>query len=101
MMSRTNTSYSLDVLNEWVQDALNSDATPEEIYDCIMTSISDNINYHRACLNASKKLLRIMDRSPKKVITFDRKDESLESTQAWQEFWEEDKVVPIVREEDC
>ncbi len=100
MMSRTNTSYSLDVLNEWVQDALNSDATPEEIYDCIMTSISDNINYHKACLTASKKLLRIMDRSPK-VVTFSGTDESPESKESWRQFWEEDKVVPIIREEDC
>ena len=38
--------YSLDALDEWIQDCLNSDAEPEEIYDAIVTAIDDNIRYH-------------------------------------------------------
>jgi hypothetical protein len=54
--------YSLDILDEWVQDSLNSDAEPGEIYDAIVTAIDDNIKYHKACMDASKKLLYMIHR---------------------------------------
>ena len=31
--------YSLDALDEWIQDCLNSDAEPEEINDELFTDI--------------------------------------------------------------
>ena len=31
--------YSLNALDEWIQECLNSDAEPEEIYDAIVTAI--------------------------------------------------------------
>ena len=34
-------SYSLRNLNEWVTDALDSDATTDEIYDTIVSAIKD------------------------------------------------------------
>ena len=55
--------YSLDSLDEWIQDALNSDAQPEEIYDAIVTAIDDNIKYHEACTRASKRLLMLVKRT--------------------------------------
>ena len=55
--------YSLDALDEWIQDCLNSDAEPEEIYDAIVTAIDDNIRYHEACTRASKRLLMLVKRT--------------------------------------
>ena len=55
--------YSLDALDEWIQDCLNSDAEPEEIYDAIVTAIYDNIKYHEACLRASKRLRLLVKRT--------------------------------------
>ena len=55
--------YSLDALDEWIQDSLNSDAEPEEIYDAIVTAIDDNIKYHEACVRASKRLMLLVKRT--------------------------------------
>ena len=54
-------SYSLAMLEEWVEDALNSEATPKEIYDTIVNTIQRSANYHRACLNHSAKLLSLLE----------------------------------------
>ena len=54
-------SYSLAMLEEWIEDALNSDATPQEIYDTIVHTIQRSANYHRACLNHSAKLLSLLE----------------------------------------
>ena len=55
--------YSLDALDEWIQDCLNSDAEPEEIYDAIVTAIDDNIYYHASCVRASKRLMLLVKRT--------------------------------------
>ncbi len=55
--------YSLDALDEWIQDSLNSDAEPEEIYDAIVTAIDDNIKYHESCVRASKRLMLLVKRA--------------------------------------
>ena len=55
--------YSLDALDEWIQDSLNSDAEPEEIYDAIVTAIDDNIRYHESCVWASKRLMMLVKRT--------------------------------------
>ena len=55
--------YSLDALDEWIQDCLNSDAEPEEIYDAIVTAIDDNIKYHESCVRASKRLMLLVKRA--------------------------------------
>ena len=55
--------YSLDALDEWIQDCLNSDAEPEEIYDAIVTAIDDNIRYLEACVRSSKRLRLLVKRT--------------------------------------
>ncbi len=42
-------SYALKGLEDAIQDALNSDCTPEDIIDCITTTVRKNIQYHRVC----------------------------------------------------
>ena len=49
------------MLEEWIEDALNSDATPQEIYDTIVHTIQRSANYHRSCLNHSAKLLSLLE----------------------------------------
>jgi len=55
--------YSLNALDEWIQECLNSDAEPEEIYDAIVTAIDDNIRYHESCMRASKRLLLLVKKT--------------------------------------
>lgn len=58
--------YSLNALDEWIQECLNSDAEPEEIYDAIVTAIDDNIRYHESCMRASKRLLLLVNKTNRK-----------------------------------
>ena len=51
-------SYSLRNLSEWIEDALQSDATVDEIYLTIVNSIKQRNRYHQACLNTGEELLR-------------------------------------------
>ena len=54
-------SYSLDQLRDWLRDATNSEAEPQEVYDCIIDTIESDIAYHKACLNHNKELLSLLN----------------------------------------
>ena len=54
-------SYSLEHLEEWVNDSLNVDeVSAKEIYDRITQTIKDNIKYHQCELKKAQELLRMM-----------------------------------------
>jgi len=79
-------SYSLRNLNEWVNDALDSDATTDEIYNTIVSAIKERNQYHSACLNAGEALLRKFH-----VVTPPHKYESIDP--AFQKFWEDKDIT--------
>tara|TARA_B100001564_G_C20419857_1_gene569611 strand:+ start:102 stop:476 length:375 start_codon:yes stop_codon:yes gene_type:complete len=63
-------SYSLRGLADAVEDALQSDCTPEDIIDCFLSTIKKNLNYHKVCARHSKEVLDLfykIDRSTKVV----------------------------------
>ena len=80
-------NYSLTHLEEWLNDSLESEATPEEIYSTILNTIRQRNDYHRACLNAGESLLRKMNvamppQRPTNIRPGTERDV--------QKFWEED-----------
>ena len=48
-------NYTLEQLSVWVEEALESEATPEEIYNCIRSTISSKITHHQIYLKHSKE----------------------------------------------
>ena len=50
-------SYPLEQLKEFLEDAMESECTSEEIYDCLVDTVTQNMRYHKACFNTSVKLL--------------------------------------------
>ncbi len=50
-------NYSLEQLKNWVEDAIHSEASPEEIYTTIIEAITDTLDNHRVYLHDSKELL--------------------------------------------
>ena len=54
--------YSLRMIDESITDAMQSDCTPDEIHETIVTCIRRNIRFHQACLRASKDLHKKIDR---------------------------------------
>ena len=49
--------HSLEHLEAWLNDALHSDATSKDVYDSIVNTIKDEIEYHKRCLKRSQDLL--------------------------------------------
>ena len=53
----TDKQNSLGHLEAWLNDALHSDATSKDVYDSIINTIKDEIEYHKRCLKRSQDLL--------------------------------------------
>ena len=75
MTERNRKSYSLEMLEEWTREALESDNTPNEIYDAIIRTVTKSVDYHRACLNHSSRLLSLLEDNiqvsrPDNVVSF-------------------------------
>ena len=52
--------YSLEQLDNWVNDALNcEDLTPEDIYDTILKCVDESVEYHKTYLTKSIELLSL------------------------------------------
>ena len=56
----TNKENSLGLLEAWLNDALHSDATSKEVYDSIIMTIKDEIEYHERSLKRSKDLMLML-----------------------------------------
>ena len=52
--------YSLDKLQEWVHDAMNSDASPHEIYSAIREAVREDYYYHKNCISRATGLLELL-----------------------------------------
>ena len=53
-------NYCLEQLELWIEASLDSEATPEEIYNCIRSTISSKITHHQIYLKHSKELLSLL-----------------------------------------
>ena len=56
-------SYALENLKAWVEEALDSDVTPDELYNTIRTTVVERISYHNICARHSKVLLELLSNS--------------------------------------
>ena len=52
--------YSLDKLKEWIHDAMNSDASPHEIYSAIREAVREDYYYHKDCISRASGLLELL-----------------------------------------
>ncbi len=57
-------NYSLAELEVWIGDAMESGATPEEIYETIIDVVTKNIKYHKACYRDGKELFELLSNRP-------------------------------------
>ena len=56
-------SYALENLKAWVEEALDSDVTHDELYNTIRTTVVERISYHNICARHSKELLELLSNS--------------------------------------
>ena len=81
--------YSLEKLQEWVHDAMNSDASPHEIYSAIREAVREEYYYHKDCISRASGLLELLNSNGEGHLSCDKDDKSPECQQAWNSFWEE------------
>jgi len=107
--------YSLGQVENFLYDAMSTDATPQEIYDVIKGVVEDNYYTYKAQTEKAYELLALLngngkghipayddivgkdsflrkDRNsnfPKENLVCDKEDPSPECKDAWNDFWEE------------
>ena len=116
--------YSLKQLGELVDDAINSNATPQEVRDSIVNTVREQINYHLNCVERASEFLALLKHHDKTMpqaqdpdFEATPKDErnsqlytSSKVTEAvtqkdWEDFWspssdrELDQVDEIIKRE--
>jgi antitoxin component of MazEF toxin-antitoxin module len=95
--------YSLENLEKWVEDALNSaEASPQEIYDCIRKVVEDNYYCYKNQTSRCYELLALLNGNGKghipaydeyvekqENLVCDKEEPSPECKKSWTSFWEE------------
>jgi len=84
--------YSLEQLDNWVNDALNcEDLTPEDIYDTIVNVVDESIEYHKKHLTKSIELLSLLKGNRQVDFDYTATGEKfpITTSQDWENFWEE------------
>ena len=91
--------YSLKQLGELVEDAINSNATPQEVRDSIVNTVREQINYHLNCVERASEFLALLkhhDKTmPKEMPQDDRNSQLYTSSKVteavtqkdWEDFW--------------
>jgi hypothetical protein len=81
-------NYSLSELEVWVSDAMESGATPEEIYDTIVSVVKKTVRYHKACYRDGKELFEMLSNRPYLDTVTD--DTVAETREQLSMMWEDD-----------
>ena len=94
--------YSLEQLDNWVNDALNcEDLTPEDIYDTIVKCVDEGVEYHKKYLTKSIELLSLLKghRPFNSIFEIDTSLDHIDASKKpgissttqrdWNDFWEE------------
>ena len=87
--------HSLNQLKEMVDDAINSEATPQEVRDSIVNTIREQIDYHLKCIDKASEFLALLKHHDKTMPKDDRNSQiytSSKITEAvtqkdWEDFW--------------
>ena len=92
--------YSLEQLDNWVNDALNcEDLTPEDIHDTIVKCVDESVKYHKKYYTKSVELLSLLKGHYEvdfgvgndEQCDYTKLDEKFHSAtqKDWIDFWEE------------
>ena len=93
--------YSLENLENWLHDAMSAgEATPQEIYDVIVSVVKDNYYTYKEQVSKAYELLALLNGNGKghikeyddcvdKILSCDKDDPSPECKGAWNDFWQE------------
>jgi bifunctional DNA-binding transcriptional regulator/antitoxin component of YhaV-PrlF toxin-antitoxin module len=81
--------YSLGQVENFLYDAMSTDATPQEIYDVIKGVVEDNYYTYKNQTENAYELLALLNGNGKGHLTCDKDDTSEKCKKSWNDFWEE------------
>ena len=79
--------YSLGQLENFLYDAMSTEATPQEIYDVIKGVVEDNYHTYKHQTSQAYELLALLNGNGKGHLTCDKDDTSEECKKSWSDFW--------------
>jgi len=104
--------YSLEQLENWVHDAVNGEASPQEIYDVIKGVVDEQYHYHKHHTGRCYELLALLNGNGKghipaydeyvkgkENLVCDKEDPSPECKKSWNDFWEENYYPEEVKDD--
>lgn len=59
-MDKNYTKHSLEKVQEWIRDSIDAEATPKEIYDAIVSAMTEDYDYHQRYAQKCKDLLDLL-----------------------------------------
>jgi bifunctional DNA-binding transcriptional regulator/antitoxin component of YhaV-PrlF toxin-antitoxin module len=80
--------YSLGQVENFLYDAMSTDATPQEIYDVIKGVVEDNYYTYKQQASNAYELLALLNGNGNGHLTCDKDDTSEECKKSWNDFWE-------------
>jgi hypothetical protein len=103
--------YALDQVENFLYDALSTDATPQEIYDVIKGVVEDNYKVYTESAKKAQDLLSLLNghrsvdlehsehyydynRNKPELVPCDRNNTSEECEKSWNDFWKEPSMPP-------
>jgi bifunctional DNA-binding transcriptional regulator/antitoxin component of YhaV-PrlF toxin-antitoxin module len=79
--------YALGQVENFLYDAMSTDATPQEIYDTIRGVVEDNYYTYKKSASEAYELLGLLNGNGKGHLTCDKDDTSPECKKSWSDFW--------------
>ena len=80
--------YALGQVENFLYDAMSTDATPQEIYDTIRGVVEDNYYTYKKSASEAYELLGLLNGNGKGHLTCDKDDVSPECKKSWSDFWQ-------------
>jgi hypothetical protein len=80
--------YALGQVENFLYDAMSTDATPQEIYDTIRGVVEDNYYTYKHQTSQAYELLALLNGNGKGHLTCDKDDSSPECKKSWSDFWQ-------------
>ena len=86
--------YALGQVENFLYDAMSTDASPQEIYDVIRGVVEDNYYTYKNATEKAYELLALLNGNGVGHLTCDKDDSSPECKKSWSDFWEEPSMPP-------
>lgn len=86
-------NYSLAELEVWISDSMESGATPEEIYDTIVSVVKKNVRFHKACYRDGKELFELLSNRPYLDTVSD--DTVAETREQLSMMWDDEESIDM------